>query len=132
MYYDFFFFSNPWHLHLVQISLNTPAMMNTQYQSGWCSGIAEELHLRVLQSSIDWDANHSEWGFSWFYSVPPGKFRASTMIRLCSFHPEISPIHHTLHHHWCYADWDTDSVVKKPWKKASKLHHFAGPLPKLT
>ena len=119
-----FFFSNLWHLHLVQISLNTPAMMNDQYQSGQFSGIAIELHLGFLVLSINWDANYPEWGFSWFSSVPPGKFWVSTLVRLCSFPPETSPIYHTLPCHWCYAVWHTDSVVNKP----SKLHHFLGPL----
>jgi len=74
----FFYFSNPWHLHLVQVST---AIINTQYQSGQCSVKATGLLLRVLGSSIDWDINYPEWDFSWFSLVPPGKFWGSALIR---------------------------------------------------
>jgi hypothetical protein len=41
---------------------------------GWCTG-------SDLGSNLDRDNGYGNWGFSWLYSVPPGKYRDSAWIR---------------------------------------------------
>jgi hypothetical protein len=49
----------------------------------------------TLQARIREETDSPEWGFAWFSSVPPGKFRNSTTIRSRLFPSKSFPLHDT-------------------------------------
>jgi hypothetical protein len=50
---------------------------------------------KVLNSNLSWETSYPDWGYSWFYLVPPGKSWNSTSIRPWPLPSKPFPTHHS-------------------------------------
>jgi hypothetical protein len=76
----------------------------------------------VQDSNISQETGYPVWGFHWFFSVPPGKFRDSTLIRPqplpSQFIAHLSPFHSTLSslsYRNSIVKWTTTTITTTPW-----------------